>query len=285
VEEEGDRLFGLVEFKDEKIASDVRDGKITGGSALINLNHSDHESGEEHGPTLIHWALTNAPYIKGLAPYEEVALGEEEGATTFIALNDEEGGSVNPIEQALEALKDASDEDIRKALADSRPGVLDSGDEGGDEPTAEQLAEAKEEGRKEVMAALSEKGIEVVIDEGAKGDETKVDVSKSPEFVKLSEEFETFRKERDQEKAESVVDKAIEDGKVLPSQKEALVEVALSEGGMDRLAKLIPEKAIVDLKERGVDPSKETVELSEEDIDGEADRYLAYLSTGEKKEG
>lgn len=278
------KLYGLVSVKDDEVAEGIEKELLTGGSALLNLNYVDQESGTEHGPTLIHWAITNAPYIKGLAPYEVVALGEDAEGATIIALNDDEKGGpiVDPIKEALEKLKDASDEDIRKALAEVRPGVLPEATEGA-EPSEEDQEKLKEEGRQEVMAALSEKGIVVEIEKGDKGKkEAEVDVSKSPEFVALSEKLDEVLKTSAEKEANAVIDAAIKDGKVLPAQKEVLLEVALSEGGMDRLSKLIPEKAIVDLKEHGVAPAKETVELSEEDADAEADRYIALV--GGKKE-
>jgi phage I-like protein len=234
---------------------------------------------------LVHWAITNAPYIKGLAPYEAVALGEDGDGATIISLNDEKGGSMDPIQQALEALKDASDEDIRKALAEHRPEVLKAEEGGEGAPDLDAVkTEAKEEATKELVAALAERGVVVEFSEKEAGSETgKIDVSKSPEFVELSEKFDTMAKERAEEKATAVIDEAIKDGKILPAQKEGLLEVALSEGGMERLKKLIPTEAIVELGERGVSTTKETsVELSEEDADKEADRYLALV--GGKKE-
>lgn len=285
LEAEGDRLFGLIEFKDEGVAEDVAAGKITGGSALLNLNHVDMESGKEHGPTLVHWALTNAPYIKGLAPYEAVALGEEASEAVFIPLDEGKEDRVDPIQAALEALKDASDEDIRKALEEHRPEVLKA--EGSEEESTDleaAKAEAAETAREEVLASLAERGIKVELSETGKGKhETKVDVSGSEAVVKLSEALEEIQRERAQEKAEAAVDAAIQKGLVLPAQKEALITVALSEGGMETFKALLPDKPVVDLSEIGVTPTNETTALSEEDAEAEADRYVsAYLPSGKE---
>lgn len=291
LEQEGDRLFGLVEVKDEEVAEDIASGKITGGSALLNLNHVDHESGEEQGPTLIHWALTNAPFIKGLAPYEAIALGEEAKGATVLTLSEGKEGSVDPIQQALEALKDASDEDIRKALAESRPEVLKAEAEGDESTDLESVkAEAAKEAREEVFAALSEAGIKVELSEAgskAKGkQETKVDVSEAPEFVAMSEKVDTLIEAAAKKDAEAVIDAAIKDGKLEPAKKDVFLEIALSEGGMERIAKLIPENPVVDLSEIGVSVGTATTGLSDEDAQTEADRYVsAYLPSAEKKEG
>lgn len=284
---EDGRLFGLVEIKDDGVADDIDQGKLTGGSALINLNHQDHETGATHGPTLVHWAITNAPFIKGLAPYEAVALGEEAEGAIVISLNDRKEGSVDPIKEALEALKDASDEDIQKALAELRPGVLKT--EGDDAPDLDTIkAEAKEEGRQEVVAALSEAGLKVELPAAKSKDEKPVvDVKSSPEYVSLAERVDEMARERLTEKAEALIDGAIQQGKVIPAQRDALLEVALSEDGkgLERVEKLIPENPVVDLGELGVETGKETngVKLSDEDAEKEAARLVdSYLSPSKK---
>jgi len=127
---------------------------------------------------------------------------------------------------------------------------------------------------------------ELVGGSGQNGDgETKVDISSAPDFIKLSERVDALVTEKSTEAAETLVDGAIHDGKFLPAQRDALIEVALSEGGMERVELLIPEKAIVDLSERGVEAGHETNKpLSEDDVDSEVDRLVgSYATTGSKK--
>lgn len=112
-----------------------------------------------------------------------------------------------------------------------------------------------------------------------------MDVTSAPEFVKLSERVETLETEKSTDAAEALVDGAISDGKFLPAQREGLLEVAMSEGGMEQVEKLIPEKPIVNLSELGVEAGHETnVELSEEEAGDEADRLIASYATSGKKE-
>ncbi len=290
LEVDDDGLWGVHEIADDADAAKIGD-TWTGSSAFIDLNAIDKETGKEHGPVLVHNAITNAPYIKDLAPFEALALGEDAQDAVIIALQqempDDEGGEMT-LEELLAQLAETSDDDLRKALTESRPELFAdaAAGEGDDEVAEEALEAAKAEGREAVVAALAEKGITVALSEDAKGaDEAEVDITSAKEFVDLSERVSTLEDEKVKAQAEAVIDKAIREGKVVPAQTEGLLEVGLSEGGLETLAKLIPEKAVVDLSEAGVNPSDETnVPLSEEDAQKEADRLVAaYATTGEKE--
>jgi hypothetical protein len=278
-------LWGIHEIVKDEDAQKV--GSVwTGSSAFIDLNAIDKETGKELGPVLVHNAITNAPYIKDLAPFEAVALGEDAQDAVVIALHtemtDEQGGAMT-LEEMLQEIAETSDDELREALTKSRPELFVAASEDDEEA---KLEAAKAEGREAVVAALAEKGITVALSEGAKGsDNTEVDITSAPEFVQLSERVTALEGEKVTAEAEAVIDKAIHDGKVLPAQREGFLEVALSEGGMARLAKLIPEKAVIDLSEKGVNPADATnVELSEKDAEAEADRLVAAYASNGKKE-
>lgn len=192
---------------------------------------------------------------------------------------------MDPIEQALATLKEISDDDLAKALSKLRPELKIGGEAGsGDES---QVEAAKEEGRKELVAALAEKGITVALSEDGKGDEEpSVDISKHPDFVALGERVGKIEGDATRSAAEAMIDAAIEGGKVLPNQREAMLEVALSEGGIDRVKKLIPEKPIAALgKELGVELSEDTVgDLDDAAADEEVDRLVSAYVPGAGKE-
>lgn len=285
-------LWGIHEISDDADADKLGE-TWTGSSAFIDLNAVDKETGKEQGPVLVHNAVTNAPYIKDLAPFEALALGEDAKNAVVIALEmtDETGGVQMTLEEVLAQLAETSDDDLRKALTDSRPELFaQEGDgEGDDEEKAKEAIEAaKVEGREAVVAALAEKGITVTLSEDTgdgKKDEPKVDISSAKEFVALGERVSTLEKEKATTAVEAKIDKAIKEGKVVPAQRDGLIKVGLSEDGEDILDEIIPEKAVVDLSEKGVTPTDETnVPLSEEDAEKEADRLVAAYATTEKKE-
>lgn len=277
-----DGLYGLHEIEEdaEKIGK-----TLTGTSAFINMDYEDAETGEHHGPVLIHNALTNAPYIKGLAPFEALALGEDAEEAVVIALPNATTEADMTLEELLAQIEETSDDELREALEKARPELF-AGIEGDESKTDDDaIAAAKDEARKEVVAALAEKGITVALSEENEDEDPKVDVTGAPEFVALSERVDALETEKREKEAADIVEKAIKDGKVLPAQREGLMEVALSEGGMERVKKLIPEESVVDLSEHGVSTGHETnVELSEEDAEKEAARLVStYASSGKKE--
>jgi hypothetical protein len=64
-------IYALVDARSEKYASEL--GKtLIGASAMMNLDYTDTKTGEKVGPTLLHMAITNRPYITGLDAFDEV---------------------------------------------------------------------------------------------------------------------------------------------------------------------------------------------------------------------
>jgi phage I-like protein len=62
----------------EEAAKKLSDKKIRYFSADYSDNYEDPETGTKHGPTLLGAALTNRPFIKGMAPAVELSEKEEE---------------------------------------------------------------------------------------------------------------------------------------------------------------------------------------------------------------
>lgn len=287
LEIEDDGLYAVHEIATEEDAEKVG-STWTGSSAFIDMNAIDKETGKELGPVLVHNAITNAPYIKDLAPFEALALGESAQDAVVITLQEttSTGGQMT-VEELLAEVSETSDDDLRKALQDARPELFAVANSEDDADAKEALEAAKAEGREAVITALTEKGITVSLSEdAADSSDAEVDITSAPDFVKLSERVTSLESEKVEAEASTIIDTAIRDGKVIPAQREGFMEVALSDGGLDRLAKLIPEKAVVDLSEKGVTPATETnVALSDTDAQAEADRLIgAYATTTGKKE-
>ena len=283
-------LWGVHDIPDEDNAKKLGT-TWTGTSALIELNAVDGETGKELGPVLVHNAITNAPYIKDLAPFERVALGEDAQDAVLIALQDmdKQGGAMT-LEEALEAIQETSDDDLRAALETARPDLMkveDPGKSKEEVKAAEEAAKAK--GKEELVAALAEKGITVALSEGDGKDSkdgTEVDLSSAPEVVQLNERVAVLEGNVATTAATTVIDQAIKDQFVLPAQRDALLVVALGEKGMETLAGLIPEVKVMDLSEQGAAPGEETnAPLTGKDASTEADRLVAaYGSSTSKKE-
>jgi len=285
---EGDELIGYHDVRDEAMAADIRAGKVTGSSVFLNLDYVDASTGKSHGPTIIHNALTNAPYIKGLTPFEAVALGEEdaEGAVV-IALEANEGGDMT-LDELIAQVTEISDEDLKAGLLKARPVLFDAAVDEGEKVDLEAVkAEAKLEGTKELVAALSEAaGITVAMSEDGEKVDT-VDVSTNPAFVALSETVAELKAGVARSAVEATVDAAIAEGKILPVQRDGMITVGLSEGGVKLLESLIPAQAVVDLSETGTTGGAEQRHGpdSADDVAAEVARYTSLLPGRDKKEG
>lgn len=67
---EDDALYGILEIRDWQTVGGIEDGLIFDVSISFDWNYVDTEKGQEHGPVLLHVALVNNPYLKGMTGFE-----------------------------------------------------------------------------------------------------------------------------------------------------------------------------------------------------------------------
>ena len=68
---EADGLYAVMEIRDWKTVGDINDELIFDVSISFDWNYVDTEKGIEHGPVLLHVALVNNPYLKGMGGFEK----------------------------------------------------------------------------------------------------------------------------------------------------------------------------------------------------------------------
>lgn len=149
---------------------------ILGASAMMSLDYTDTLTGERKGPTLLHVAATNRPYLTNLAPYEAVALSNYDEEYVMLSPDNtdsdsSETESENPmsLEELLAKLKEDFDIDVAalQAAASKEPAENDAEAEG----TADVVEETAEEANKpaDIPDAADEKSAEedVVVEETA----------------------------------------------------------------------------------------------------------------------
>ena len=80
VEVGDDGLYGILEIRDWQTIDKIENGVIFDVSISFDWNYVDTENGDEHGPVLLHVALVNNPYLKGMSGFEktEDQLAKEE---------------------------------------------------------------------------------------------------------------------------------------------------------------------------------------------------------------
>lgn len=217
---------------------------ILGASAMLNLNYSDTATGQKVGPTLLHVAATNRPYLTNLKPFEEIALSNADTSDGIVVLTPAEPENSMDKDQLLNLLKTEHGIDVADL-------------------------EARANGSTEIVAALSNvihaanPDLIALSAEGEDGPDlsdvadgvialARDSAALREENVGLSAKVETYEKAQ----AEADVEAAVSAGKILPAQREAMLELRLSNAEMYN--RLVPENAIVSLSEDGVTSHERT---------------------------
>lgn len=219
-------------------------GKILlGASAMMHMDYTDVRSGEKVGPTLLHVAVTNRPYITNLKDFEEiVAASADNSRDEVVFLTPEEETEMPTFEELKATLKSEHDIDLDalQAAAENAPG-----------PSADDLVAA-------MSNVLKDAG---VITPAPEGDETVTvqDVAEavielSREKVALSSTLDQVLAERETERAaalEAEIDGYIEEGRILPKQRAGMLKLARED--RETFDTLLPEDSIVAMSAEGID--------------------------------
>ena len=268
---------GLDAIIDVRTADADKVGRtLLGASAMMHMNYTDTRTGERKGPTLLHTAITNRPYITGLDDFQEiVAASADTSGTEVVEFGQEETGMTLTREELLAALKDDHGIDVEElqARADSAP-----------QTDGEEFAKA-------VMSVLQEAGVVTLSnDDGDDGEKEPITTREVAEAVielaqeknELTGEVKSLREERDEARAkaaEEEVDGLVKVGRILPKQRDKMVELARDD--RETFDAILPDKPLVLLShEEGIETFDEP---GSEKMDAEIAR-LAAVANGEKPE-
>ena len=279
VEAGEDGLYALIDARSEEHAAKL--GRtLLGASALMHLDYKDSTTGEHVGPTLLHVAVTNRPYVTELAGFEEIlaatADGSDDEAALYVAIEDDPGEE-DP----------SMDLDKIKALLKDEHGIdLDeltvaAGSES--EPTEELVAAAAKKILEDAGVALSN----TTTDTASVGEALKLELTKRDTAIgTLQSTVESLQASA----TATRVDGLVATGHILPAQRDAMVKLARTDE--DLFVSILPAQPIVALTsiEQGVDhPDKDTspVALSGGDLDAELARLMTAQPDffGARKEG
>lgn len=261
-------VWATVDARKKEYADEL--GKtLIGASAMMHMNYTDTKTGKKVGPTLLHVAITNRPYITNLQDFEEIIAASADNSHGNVTVLTEEEDMQISKEDAIAALSahgidvealletaesnGPSGDDIvvamSRVLADA--GVLTAQDD--DEISLTDVAEA-------VIEVANEK------------------VELSAKVEKLEQDAETLRLAN----AEVEVDQLVSDGKILPSKRDSYLKLSLTNREM--FEELVPETAIVSLSEDGVTTFDERESETHQRTTEETERLvkLAREMTGRK---
>lgn len=263
---------------------------VLGASAMMSLDYTDTITGARKGPTLLHVAATNRPYLTNLAPYEAVALSNYDEEYVMLSPDNtdsdsSETESENPmsLEELLAKLKEDFDIDVAALQAAAKvdeesadetpesktdeakaeesteeapvePKAEESADEASVEPKVEEepaaLSAVSPEDAHNLFAALS--AVLTSADPGlvalskSEDDITIEDIASG--IVELSNGYKAMAADVEamkHEKAVGEVEKAVEAGRITPAQKDAMLELRLS--NEELFNKIVPSEPLVSL--------------------------------------
>lgn len=274
------KVYAVIDVRDATHADKL--GKTyLGASAMMHLDYTDTKSGTKVGPTLLHSCVTNRPYVTGLDGYEEI------------------------VKETVAATSDRSGEAV-VLLAQDTP-VVSPPTKETDMPDAPNVEEPTKATLEELLSALkTDHGIDVSALQAQAGDNAKaaelsqtlVKALTDAGVVKLSADADTkvvgdtvvgavaelannnvaltkrvnSLERRD---AENAVEALVGEGRVMPSQRNAFVELKLTNPGM--FDALVPAEPLVKLNnEAGRTPPDDAAHRK--DMDAEIIR-LTELAT------
>lgn len=247
VEQQGKNVYALMDIRRPDAAAQM--GKtLLGASAFLSLNYRDTRTGDKVGPALLHTCVTNRPYLTDLQPYEEVIAATADGmGDDAVVLTPEETAMPElSKDELIAALKGHGiDVEALQAMA---------GDRSQFSAMAEQLSDA---------LALSGQPMPA-------GDElTLSDITGAiAELAQLTQGLQEENILLARERAATEVDSLIAQGRVLPSQREGILELALT--NRELMAQLVPDKPVVNLElSRGYDTGSADASGNVTDVDQE----------------
>lgn len=277
---EDDGLYGTIDVRKPE-AADAIGKTLLGASAMLHLDYEDVRLGKKVGPTLLHMAITNRPYITNLKDFEAIAASADTEDEKTIVLTDEEEGNVEidlsqvSREDLIEALREEHDVDVEalQSAAEAEEGA----------PSGDELTAA-------LANVLSEAGVIELSGDGENEAITIKDVADavielSNEKMTLEASVEALQKEAEERKAQAAADEVqslIDDGKILPKQRDAMIKLARED--RETFEALVPEDSLVELSERGVTTHEAPDSEAQEKLKSEVDRYveLAREEAGRK---
>lgn len=270
LEEKDGKLYAVIDARKEDSANEL--GKtLLGASAMLHMNYTDTKTGEKVGPTLLHTCVTNRPYITDLEDYEEIVAASADNSEEAVLLTEEEPAEEvkekAPVEEETPE-QSGLNEETEKMTKEEMLAALKA-EHGIDvETLQEQAAKAGDATAlsNAIVGALKDSGLVALSNTDGQDVTavTKAVTELATEKVALSNRVESLEKDA----AEAAVDALIEEGRIVPSQKKAMVTLKLS--NIEMFNDLVPAEPLIKMSnEAGHDTPDEKKAL---DVDAEIKR-------------
>jgi hypothetical protein len=258
---------------------------LLGASAFLHLNYKNSKTNQRVGPTLLHVAVTNRPYVTGLDPYEAVVAASSEylGEPALMKMSVEGREDVVPrtVEELLTELStDHSIDvnDLRTQLSQAQKDAQAALTRAEEAEVKLSSVDASLADRVAAALAGSEEGAKLAKTDQVSGEDVVAAVAElAHRNVALSsaqEVSETRIAALEKRNAETEVDRLVEEGKILPAKRDVFLTMALT--NRELFDQIIPDEPIVALNvEQGVAPKGEEHDKHEFNIEEEVARLTA----------
>jgi hypothetical protein len=244
------KIYAQIDARDET-AADKLGKTLLGASAMMHLNYIDTRTGKPAGPTLLHVAVTNRPYITDLDDFSEVIAASADGRSDAVILtapNKERSMDLDEMIGTLRSEHNIDVPELQKKAADADKAIALSNkiqEELGNSGLLK-LSNGEEATADDLIGAVAEAGSQIV-----------------ELTTKVNDLVESGAKAAAEERVAGLV----RQGRILPKTKEASVKLLLS--NPELFEELLPEKALVKLSadgdELGFEPTDESHDKAVQD--------------------
>lgn len=257
IRQRDNKVYALVDARQD---ADKFGKTYLGASAFLSTDYTDSSTGKKAGPTLLHVAVTNRPYVTGLDDFKEVLAATADNTGEVVVLTPPEETEVPPTKDELIAqLKDGHGIDVEalQAAAAAPPA-----------PDTAALAAG-------VAEALKDAGVKL----SASGDEGELKLTDvSAAVVELAADNKGLRETvgtLQQQRAEDEVDRYIEAGRLLPKTRTTAVQLALTNREALETILAPADKPYVQLAQQQGVAGNDGEQRQEADIEGELARLTS----------
>lgn len=263
-----------------------------GASAFMHLDYEDTKTGGRVGPTLLHVAVTNRPYMTDLDPYEAVAAAAERFSDPAImemvvaASSAQEGVVPRTLEEILAELKTEHEIDVLalQATAGSVEGLRTELETAQDRASA---AEDEQALAAQIAATLRGSGSEVKLTSETPNDTGVSNADLVSAVAELAQHNVVLSNSRDEATARIValerrnvereIDGYVSEGRILPAKREVYLTMAMDH--RELFEQVLPAEPLVALNaESGQAPRGDEHQAREVDVEAEVTRLAAQLS-------
>ena len=290
LENDGEGLNGTLDIRDPQTVQDIENELIWDDSISFTNNYID-EKGIGHGPVLFHVALVNNPYITGMSGFQALSKAashirqafsqKHSGSAIVLSKSVKELSNMKPVKNEKDFpvtvnYQDAEGKDVEAVI---EPGQELEVPEATAEGVAQQIATAEKPaeggengGEPAANGGEGGEGGEATPPAGGEGGEggeatppadtsvsnggTPSDATTTPNPDSASQ-AELSKKDREELEAfranagEQAFSKLLDEGKVVPAQKEQIVEFAKTHGAEAVTKMFANAKPVIDFSERG----------------------------------